>query len=69
MLCNIISIGLTTYFKKTLGYDMIKGTPFSNGYSDTDFAYMLSYLFFAPLLGVLDPDPYGHFWYPGSGSA
>jgi hypothetical protein len=47
MLSNIFSIVLTTYFKKNLGYDVIKGSPFSNGYSDTDFAYMLSYLFFA----------------------
>lgn len=47
MLCNIISILLTNHFKKSLGYDLIKGTPNTFGYSDTEFAYMLSYLFFA----------------------
>ena len=45
MLCNIICIGLTTVWKDSLNFDLVKGDLNSLGYSDTEYAYIINYLF------------------------
>ena len=47
MLCNIICIGLTTVWKDSLRFDVVGGDLNFLGYSDTELAYMINYLFFA----------------------
>ena len=45
ILCNIICIGLTTVWKDSLHFDLVKGDLNSLGYSDTEYAYIINYLF------------------------